>query len=104
MVSSNDDADYRDLAIYITKSIYEIFENSDIIFTKPYKNEDKLLKEFKLNFCSFSDKEVYSLSYKLLMELNNEDNFLKIENRISEINKNILNRRNSLIHSFFLNI
>jgi len=102
MVSSNDDVDYRDLAIYITKSIYEIFENSDIIFTKPYKNENKLLKEFKLNFCSLSDKEIYSLSYKLLMELNNEDNFLKTENRITEINKNVLNRRNSFIFLEYL--
>ena len=101
MVSSNADVDYRDLAIYITKNLYEIFTNSDIIFTKPYKSEDKLSKEFKFNFCSFSNKEVYSLSYKLLMELNDEDNIL-IENRISEINKNILNRRNSFIFFEYL--
>ena len=102
MVSSNDDVDYRDLAIYIAKNLYEIFKNSDIVFTKSYKNEDKLLKEFEFNFCSFSNEEVYSLSYKLLMELSNENNIFKIENRISEININILNRRNSLIFLEYL--
>jgi len=102
MVSNNDDVDYRDLAIYITKNLYKIFKKTDIVFTKPYKNKDKLLNEFKLNFCSFSNEEVYSLSYKLLMELSNESNIFKIENRISEININILNRRNSLIFLEYL--
>ena len=102
MVSRNNNVDYRDLAIYIAKSLYEIFTNTGIIFTKPYKNEDKLSKEFKLNFCSFSNEEVYSLSYKLLIELNNEDDFPKIENRISEIKNNILNRRNSFIFLEYL--
>ena len=102
MASNNDDVDYRDLAIYITKNLYKIFKKTDFVFTKPYKNKDKLLNEFKLNFCSFSNEEVYSLSYKLLMELSNESNIFKIENRISEININILNRRNSLIFLEYL--
>ena len=102
MASSSDDVDYRDLAIYIAKNLYKIYKNSDIVFTKPYKNEDKLLKEFKLNFCSFSNEEIYSLSYKLLMELKQKSNILKIENRISEINQNILNKRNSFIFLEYL--
>ena len=90
MISNNDNADYGNLVIYITENLYEVFKHSIMVFTKQYKNADKLLKEVKPKFCSFLNEEVYSLSYKLLMEFDNEDNILKIENRVSKINKNIL--------------
>jgi len=104
MISNKDDADYRDLAIYIAKNLYEIFKNSGMIFKKAKKNADKLLKEFKLEFCSFSNEEVYSLSYNLLMEFLNEDKIPQIANRVSEINKNILNRSSIIFLEFLINI
>ena len=102
MNSNSNDVDYRDLAIYIVQNLYEIFKSSDLVFINPYKAEDKLLKEFKLEFCSFANEEVYSLSYKLLMELYNDGNIKKIEKRLSKINENILNKRNSLIFLEYL--
>lgn len=100
MDSTKKSNNYRDLAIYIVKNLYQSLQNKGYFVIEPYEFEDQLLNEFKLEFYSISNEYIYSLSYKLLMEM--EKNNYQVNIQLGKITGNLLNKRNLFIFLEYL--
>ena len=89
--------DYRDLAIYIVRYLQELLKKEYCFLIKPYSLEKKIMSVFKLDFYSLSEEQIYSFSYRLLMDMFKIEFYNGMYKRLKLIKSNCLNKRNLYI-------